>query len=56
MWICLPNRRVAWHLGLPSDVIVTRVTLALKITGLCFANVRTWRSADEKAWDFAAVR
>ena len=55
MWICLPNRCVAWHLGLPLDVIVTRVTLALNITGLCFVKVGTWRSADGKAWDFAAV-
>ena len=55
MWMCLPNRRVARHLGLPLEVFVTRVTLALNITGLCFAKVGTWRSADGKAWDFAAV-
>ncbi len=53
--MCLPNRCVAWHLGLPLDVIVTRVILALNITGLCLAKVGTWRSADGKAWDFAAV-
>ena len=53
--MCLPNRCVAWHLGLPLDVIVTRVTLALNIMGLCFVKVGTWRSADGKAWDFAAV-
>ena len=42
--------------GAASDFIVRRVTPWLNTTALCFANVRTWRSADKKALGFATVK